>query len=235
MLLANKKLKDALDAGDLIIDPKPKELKAASIDLTLGEEAFFASEESIRPLGPGKLLVLPAGEMAIVITREKLQLKPNIVGHIGLRSHFARKGLVLLAGPQIDPGFHGNLHLTLCNLSPTEVALSYGQEFCTVEFHILDIAAEKPYGVRTSDLYQEQAGITPEEIEDIKQRRGYALSEIFKGMQSMAKDVSGLKDSVDKYMRRSDKYFIIFISILAIFVATIIALVAVVIKQVLAG
>jgi len=45
MLLVDKKLQEALDAGDLVIEPKPKEVKAASIDLTLGEEAFLASED----------------------------------------------------------------------------------------------------------------------------------------------------------------------------------------------
>ena len=228
MLLTNSKLAEALNNGDLKIDPRPKELKAASIDLTLGEEAFLASEDNIRELSPGKLLVLPAGEMAIVITREKVDLKPHIVGHIGLRSHFARKGLVLLAGPQIDPGFRGKLHLTLCNLSPVEIALSYGQEFCTVEFHKLEAQAEQPYGARTSDLYQEQGPITPDEIEDIKERRGYALSEVISGMQSIARDVSDLRNSVNRYVRRSDIY-------LGIFLASIVALVAVVIQQLLAG
>ena len=210
-VLANTKLREAISRGEIQVTPPPQNIEPASIDLTVGDEAFVASGEEITKLSQGKLLILPAGEMALIITREELKLGARIVGHFGLRSYFTRKGLILLAGPQIDPGFEGTLHVVLCNLSPTELSLSYGEPFCTVEFHELSTVVEKPY---TGD-YQHQKGITPQEVTDIRQRRGYALSEVIKNMQTIAQDIGTLKESVEKLTSRTDKYMLIFVSSLA--------------------
>jgi dCTP deaminase len=211
MILSDTKLQEALKSGEIQINPSPTRIEPASIDLSIGAEAFLASADEVTQLSQGKLLILSAGEMALIITREELKLSPKIVGHMGLRSFFTRKGLVLLAGPQIDPGFEGNLHVVLCNLSPTEISISFGEPFCTVEFHQLLADAAKPY----NGSYQKQKGITPQEIQDIRQRRGYSLSEVIKNMQSMAKDIDSLKSTVEKFTGRTDLYMKIFVTTLA--------------------
>lgn len=207
-ILSDTKLREAISKGEIQITPPPENIEPASIDLSVGSEAFVASGEEITKLLQGKLLILPAGEMALVITREKLKLGPKIAGHMGLRSYFTRKGLVLLAGPQIDPGFEGTLHVAICNLSPTEISLSYGESFCTVEFHELSIDAQQPY----KGDYQKQKGITSQEVADIRQRRGYALSEVIKNMQTIAQDIGSLKESVERLTGRTDKYMLVFVS-----------------------
>jgi dCTP deaminase len=217
-ILSDVDLRDAIKNSEIQITPHPTSIEPASIDLSIGEEAFAASGDEIIKLSQGKLLIIPPGEMVLIITREELKLGPRIVGHIGLRSYFTRKGLVLLAGPQIDPGFEGTLHIVLCNLSPTELALSYGESFCTVEFHRLSTEVQQQY----KGSYQKQRGITPREINDIRERRGYALSEVIKDMQSIARDVSSLKDSVEKLTNRTDKYMAIFVSSLSALVIGII-------------
>jgi Flp pilus assembly protein TadB len=73
---------------------------------------------------------------------------------------------------------------------------------------------ERPY----EGEYQGQESITPREIADIRQRRGYALSEVIKNMQSIARDVSDLKNSVKALATRTEVY-------MGIFVAAIVALV----------
>lgn len=210
-ILSDVDLRNALTSGDIQIVPPPTKIEPASIDLSVGDEAFAASQDEITRLSQGKLLVIPPGEMVLIITKEDIKLGLRIVGHIGLRSYFTRKGLVLLAGPQIDPGFDGTLHIVLCNLSPTEMVLSYGEPFCTIEFHRLSNDAEQSY----TGPYQKQKGITAREIDDIRQRRGYALSEVIKNMQSIARDVSSLKESVERLTNRTDKYMLVFISSLS--------------------
>jgi deoxycytidine triphosphate deaminase len=217
-ILSDAGLRAALETGSLQITPLPTNIEGASIDLSVGDEAFAASADEITKLAQGKLLIIPPGEMVLVITREELKLGLKIIGHIGLRSSFTRKGLVLLAGPQIDPGFEGTLHVVLCNLSPTEISLTYGEPFCTIEFHELATEATKSYG----GSYQKQKGITSREIADIRQRRGYALSEVIKNMQSIAQDIGTLKNAVEKFTDRTDKYMLIFISSLVALVIGII-------------
>ncbi len=221
VILTDKEIKAKIKQGDLVIDPPPKEIQPASIDLTVGEEAFIATADDITRVDQKRLLVIPAGELALMITREKVKLSQKIVGRIGLRSHYTRKGLILLAGPQIDPGFEGYLHVCVCNLSPTEISMAYGDPFCTVEFHALSEPVEKPY----SGEYQLQHHITSDDIRDIKERRGYALSEIIMNMQVIARDISSLRNIVETlrnivetYSKRVDTY-------MGIFVASLVALV----------
>jgi dCTP deaminase len=219
-ILGDKNLRKALENEDIVIDPKPKEIEPASIDLRVGKEAFLSTAEEVTHLDQGKLLILPAGGFALIISKEKLKLSSKIVGHIGLRSEYTRKGLVLLAGPQIDPGFEGNIHIAICNLSPTEISLAYDEPFFTIEFHELPEPVEHPY----TGGYQYQDKITLKEIKDIRERRGYALSDVIKNMQSIASDISGLRAAVTEFSkseanlsRQVNKY-------LAIFVATIVTL-----------
>lgn len=214
VLLSREGLEKAIREGEIDIDPRPEELEPASIDLSVGSEAFRSRDEEVTHLERGKLLIIPAGDFAVVVTKEYLKLSASIVGHIGLRSKYTRRGIVLMAGPQIDPGFEGKLHIAMCNLSPTEISLSYGDPFCTVEFHRLPKPVKEPY----RGEYLGQTSITSDEVRDIRKGRGLALSEAIDLIRRTSENVSKLTESVDKLSGRTDKY-------MAIFVATIVALV----------
>jgi dCTP deaminase len=216
-VMTDSALKTALKDGSLHIDPAPAEIKAASIDFRLGPEAFLGTGEEIIDVAAKRLLIIPPGEMAIVSVMEKVIIGPRLAGHIGLRSSYSRKGLALLAGPQIDPGFRGRLHVVLVNLSPTEIAIGHGEPLLTIVFHDLGVAVERPYGEGLGDDYQEQDHITPKEMDDIRQHRGYAMSQVISEMQSIALSVGALQTSVGGYIRRTDLY-------LKIFVGTIVSL-----------
>jgi len=82
------------------------------------------------------------------------------VGRFGLRSKYARKGLIATTGPQIDPGYHGRLIIGMTNLSPKPVTLSFGDHLLSVEFHRLDEATTKTY----CGPYQDRLTLGPEEI-----------------------------------------------------------------------
>lgn len=69
--------------------------------------------------------------------REMMRVGARFAAQIGLRSGLARKGLALLAGPQVDPGFRGRLHVALVNLSPVEISIAYGEPLITMMFHDL--------------------------------------------------------------------------------------------------
>ncbi|MFQ6127086.1 MAG: dCTP deaminase [Candidatus Heimdallarchaeota archaeon] len=214
VLLSRGALEKAIQEGEIVLDPRPEKLEPASIDLTVGSEAFRSRDDEITYLERGKLLIIPAGDFTLIVTKEYLKLSQSIVGHIGLRSKYTRRGMILMAGPQIDPGFEGNLHIALCNLSPTEVSLSYGDPFCTVEFHRLPEPVKEPY----RGEYLGQTSITSDEVRDIRKGRGLALSEAIDLIRRTSENVSKLTESVKKLSDRTDRY-------MAIFVTTIVALV----------
>jgi dCTP deaminase len=221
-IMSDAALRRAIETGDIRLDPSPEDIRAASIDLRLGPEAFLGSGEEIIRLEERRLLAIPPGEMAIVSTLEKVAIGARYAGQIGLRSAHARRGLALLAGPQVDPGFSGRLHVVLVNLSPVEITLSHREPLIKVVFHDLGEDVQRPYGSDVRDEYQEQDQITGPEIDDIRQHRGYAMSEVIRDMQTIATNVSELRKSVDGYISRTDLYLKIFVGSIFSLVATLI-------------
>jgi len=203
-LMSDSALRAALERGDIVFEPSPSEIKAASIDLRLGPEAFLGTSTEIVDVMQTRLLVIPPGELALVSIFEKMIVGARFAGQIGLRSSLSRKGLALLAGPQVDPGFRGRLHIALVNLSPVEISIAYNEPLITVMFHDLGQDVERPYGTQAGDDYQEQDAITGSEIDDIRLHRGYALSEVIREMATLSSNVGELRNSVDGYIKQSN-------------------------------
>ena len=122
------------------------------------------------------------------LTLEIIRLGPQYVGRFGLRSKFARKGLIATTGPQIDPGYRGRLIIGITNLSPRPVTLSYGDDFLSVEFHRLQEPSTKPY----NGPYQGRETLGAEEIEAIAESEGMALSEVLTTLRTLTKNVGEL-------------------------------------------
>jgi hypothetical protein len=57
-----------------------------------------------------------------------------LVGRFNLKLRFLHEGLLVGAGPQIDPGFIGRLSCPLHNISSEKVSLKVGESFAVVEF-----------------------------------------------------------------------------------------------------
>ena len=156
MLMSDKDIQEAMSSGELIIGNfSQKSLQPASYDMRVGEEAFSSHEKVGIDVKSIHSLVVKPGDFILIRTYESVKLSPKIAGRIGLRSFHARKGLVLLAGPQIDPGFEGVLVVGLHNLDANELKLSYKETFCTVEFYRLSEPVQQPY----KGEYQHQSEI----------------------------------------------------------------------------
>lgn len=193
MLMTNEMIHKAMTNGDLkITDFDEDALYPANYDMHLGEEAITSTyREKINPAQKG-LLIIPAGDFALVTTHEKVELSSKIAGHIGLRSHYSKKGLALLSGLQIDPGFKGVLVIGLSNLSPRDIVIPYKDRFCTVEFFALAEPATIPY----SGEYQSQKGILPQDLENLVEAQGMTFGQVIKLLGDLSQNVKALSDSV---------------------------------------
>jgi deoxycytidine triphosphate deaminase len=90
-------------------------------------------------------ITIPGGAFALVSSLERIKLPNNFAGHIGMRTYYTRKGLTILSGLQIDPGWNGVLVLGLANLSPRSITLDYQDHICSIEIHRLNREATKAY------------------------------------------------------------------------------------------
>jgi len=159
-LLTDIEITEARESGDIELDPfSDKCLKGSSYSLRLGKKGIISKAVTLEELR-GKIekeqvkelniekedsISIPGGAFALVNTLERVKLSPRYAGHTGMRSYYVRKGLALLSGLQIDPGWNGNLVLGLANLSPRTVTLDYEDELCSIEIHRLNREAGKAY------------------------------------------------------------------------------------------
>ncbi len=193
MLMTDEMIRSAMQKGDFqILNFADSALSPASYDARLGEEAITSTHrEKINPANKG-LLTIPAGDFALVTTHENFKLSTSIAGHIGLRSHYSKKGLTILSGPQIDPGFNGVLVVGLSNLSPRDITIPYKERFCTLEFYKLVEPAKMPY----KGEYQDQMGISPQDLENLVEAQGMTFGQVIKLLGELSLNVKSLSDSI---------------------------------------
>jgi deoxycytidine triphosphate deaminase len=124
----------------LIIKPFDEDLvKPAGYDLRCGESVTVESKEFCR-----------------TFTLEWIELPLSLAGMLHLRSSFTREGL--LGGlALVDPGFKGQLTITLFNASMEAVKVSEGEPFIQISFTKLSRSAYKGYEGR----YQVSQGVVP--------------------------------------------------------------------------
>lgn len=143
-LLTKQEIKDARDAGDIVIEPllDDKYITSTGIDLRLDvyfkeflgresgildvleevsdnltyrtTEAFIKVAERRLDIDP---ILLYKAEFMLAQSLEYISLADNIVGHLDGRSSLGRRGLLVHATAGIiDPGFTGHIVLELGNI-----------------------------------------------------------------------------------------------------------------------
>lgn len=192
-MLTDQEIRRSLGAGEMKLEPfSETSLQPASYDVRVGPHAFTSSSREKENVVERGLLVVDPGEFAVVESLETMEFGPQIAAQLGLRSEYARRGLLMLSGPQIDPGFRGGLVVRLVNLAPSPVVLKYQDPFLTVQFFRLNEPVANPY----SGPRQDQSGISAQDMQDLTQTEGLTLGGVVKTLSSLAADVKDLRTSV---------------------------------------
>ncbi len=215
-MMNRDQIKRAIEEDFLTISDFSEDcLQPASYNFRLGNEAITSSRREKEDPSRKGLFTIPAGDFALVKTFEHVKLSPSAAGHIGLRSHYSKKGLDILAGPQIDPGFDGYLVLGLTNLSPRDITIPYKGEFCTVEFYGFSEPVSKPY----VGEYQGQPGIMPRDLELLVDSQGMTFGEVIRSLGSLSANVSDLSRWVKLLAWAIPAVVVIGIAVIGIIVA----------------
>lgn len=144
MLMTDGEIKVAIESGRLRIgNYSEAQLQPCAYDARAGKEALVSGNDELVDLEKAKSVTLKAGDFALIMTHESFKLPLDLAAHIGMKSSWARRGLVLLAGIQIDPGFEGHLRLGYYNSSLRRITIDHQDEICTIEFHQLAKEVEK--------------------------------------------------------------------------------------------
>lgn len=195
MILNAQQIREAVEKGEIEIDPfEESQLQPATYDFRVGAQGATTSGKKIQNLKEDGYLLVKPGDFAFVTVRETIALGLQHTGRFGLRSYYARKGLIATTGPQIDPGFRGRLIIGLTNLTPNDVAVPFNDDLVSVEFHRLEEPTEKPY----DGPFQGKTELGPEEIAMITERTSMVYSEVITMLSSLSANVSELSQKIDK-------------------------------------
>ena len=107
-------------------------LKPARYLLTLGHEAVVGGETM--HLSEEEPLIIAPHQVAIVRTREKLNLPRFLVARWNLTVGMVYTGLLWVGALQVDPGWVGYLPCPIYNLSNDKVVIKPGEPLFTIDF-----------------------------------------------------------------------------------------------------
>jgi dCTP deaminase len=195
MMMTDSEIRTAVLNHEIILDPfDPARIEPASYDVRVGTWAFSSSSKEKINLSEKGVLIIEPGEFAVLESRERVEFDNRTAAQLGLRSEYARHGLLMLSGPQIDPGFRGILVVRVINLAPKPLAMPYEAPFLTVQFFRLSSPVQKPY----CGPQQGQTGLTARDIQELVETEGLTLGQVMKTLSALAKDVAELRGSVGR-------------------------------------
>lgn len=134
-----------------------------------------------------------------------------------MKSNYARRGLILLAGMQIDPGFEGHLVFRVFNTSTQQIIIPFEAKVGMVQFIQLLSHVEMPY----KGVYQQQETIPSEDISYIVESHGMTMGNVINSLQGLITSITGLRDSQEKYEKRMQWIFGVAIGCLSILIAIV--------------
>jgi dCTP deaminase len=164
LILTDREIKNSLDAGLLVIDPRPAPIAFAStsVDLTLaGSIRIFKTtqtgvESVIDPMAkdysvikvlegltdraeidPSRGFDLDRNQLVLAWTKEKVELRERgrVAARVEGKSSLARIGLAIhVTAPTIHAGFVGLIQLEIVNHGPLPIRLRIGMPICQLIF-----------------------------------------------------------------------------------------------------
>jgi dCTP deaminase len=177
MILSDRTIREAIDAGRIVIDPfDPACVQPSSVDLHVDSQfRVFANSRypyidvkeempdltELVEVKPDEPFILHPGEFVLGSTLERVGIPNDLVARLEGKSSLGRLGLLIhsTAG-YVDPGWDGYLTLELSNVANLPITLYPGMKIGQISFFMLTTEAEVPYG-SAGNKYQGQRGPTP--------------------------------------------------------------------------
>lgn len=152
MLLCDEQIRMLVEKQEMI-HPAPAYYNPASVDLTRGDTVIYLDDGKEATLTNASLLLVP-GFPVLVTTAETVNIPIDYAAELVLKSSMGRRGIDMIKAGWIDPGFCGQLTVTLYSHVP--VALDPGQPFVQMKIYRMDRRPANPYNGK----YQNQRGPT---------------------------------------------------------------------------
>ena len=127
MALSDREITGAIKTGQLRILPRVAKLNPAGIDLRVDRD-----------------LLIRSGKQTLAATIERVEISRTLLGMLHIRSSLAREGVVASLA-LVDPGFRGQLTVSLYNAGDRPVLLQKGERFIQLSLIRLGTRAQHAY------------------------------------------------------------------------------------------
>lgn len=184
MVLSDRSIREALDAGRISIAPLGEGcIQPSSVDLHV--DRYFRlfrnhtsrvidvreDQEDLTELvdiGDVDPLILHPGEFLLGSTLERITLPNDLVARLEGKSSLGRLGLLIHSTAGfVDAGWDGHLTLELSNVANLPITIYAGMKIGQISFLQMTTPADKPYGSEgLKSKYQGQWGPTPSRYSD---------------------------------------------------------------------
>jgi len=222
MPMTDDEIQQAIKEGGLTIENMSEDcLEPASYDIRIGDPLLKGGEAAPISLEERGSLIINAGEFFTFRSQEKLKFTDCYSGHLGPKSYFVQRGLILLAGQHVDPGFGGYLLMGAYNASPRDIVVKYLDKICNIEFHKLS----QPARGGTREFPQLQSGDIPRDIRDYFMGiEPLTLGRLSESMATLASNVSTMSKEVGTLSKIMWRFIVPLLS--ATFIAIVAAIIA---------
>lgn len=179
MILSDRSIREALEAGRITIDPlDPSMIQPSSVDVTVDRyfrvfrnhttgiidvKMNLEDLTELVEIPEGDRFILHPGEFVLGSTAERVALGDDIVARLEGKSSLGRLGLLIHSTAGfVDAGWDGYLTLELSNVATLPITLYPGMKIGQISFLSMTTPADQPYGTaRLGSKYQGQRGPTP--------------------------------------------------------------------------
>jgi len=200
-----------------MIDPfKPENLKPAGYELAVGDQ--FSLGGKVYPLADGGKITIPPFQVVIIKIAETLNLPRFLIARWNIRVKWAYEGLLWVGGPQVDPGWVGQLACPIYNLSNKDVKIPRGEAIA-----LMDFVTTTPYTKGKSKDYEHRPPKRPL-FEDYNTELESALfrgvRERIDAVEEQTKSrIASVETQVGTFIGITITVFTILFAVLALFVA----------------
>ena len=136
-------------------------------------------------------VILRTGDWAEIETLEELEIPTSVAVTYGLRSSFTRRGIDWFGGPQIDPGYHGKLFISVFNPTSEALDLEADTPCCSLSFHRLETPASKGYDGK----FQGLTSFPEEDVVRMLRLEAPTLADVVVSVSVLEKAVTDLTES----------------------------------------
>jgi deoxycytidine triphosphate deaminase len=146
-VLTEAELKKAVSDGDLIKNASAESIEGLKYDFRLGTRVLFGRQAPMDLTAAGQPPWLRPGELAYVLSEERLNLPPDVKAELSNKRKMSHAGGLVLGGFAIDPGYKGRLMFALYNISSTPFMLQPGKKLIAAQFYRLAPSETPPLRV----------------------------------------------------------------------------------------